>query len=174
VGIYPVCRHQSLYCCSGQEALADRDLEWLLLGRSSKQLTNADVDAWSQPSDWAQGPHWRAGKRTGGVEGDCNPIGRTTSAGQITQCSQRLEPPTKEGTGRDPCYWLSSWQETWDFHTQDLSYLPCERLPSLLISLLRTVRVSALLLVQRPHGIYSCGSALLSGQTADRQIDCIN
>jgi len=28
--------------------------------------------------------------RTGGAKGDCNPIGRTTSAGWTTQCSQGL------------------------------------------------------------------------------------
>jgi hypothetical protein len=31
-------------------ALTDRNLVWLLLGRSGQQLTNADEDAWSQPS----------------------------------------------------------------------------------------------------------------------------
>ena len=51
LGLHPVCRHQTLQCCYGQEPLADRNLVWLLLGRSSQQLTNADVDAWSQPSD---------------------------------------------------------------------------------------------------------------------------
>lgn len=51
LGIHPVCRHQTLHCCCGQEALADRNLVWLSLGRSGQQLTNADVNAWSQPSD---------------------------------------------------------------------------------------------------------------------------
>jgi len=37
--------------CHCQEALADRNLAWLLLGRLSKQVTNRDVDAGSQPSD---------------------------------------------------------------------------------------------------------------------------
>jgi len=32
-----------------------------------------------------------AGRRTGGAKGDCNSIGRTTSAGRITQCSQGLD-----------------------------------------------------------------------------------
>jgi len=35
-------------------------------------------------------PCWRADGRTGGAEGDCNPIGRT-SAGRTTQCSQGLD-----------------------------------------------------------------------------------
>ena len=31
------------------------------------------------------------GKRTKGAEGNCNPMGRTTSAGWTTQCSQGLD-----------------------------------------------------------------------------------
>ena len=42
--------HQTQNCSCGQEVLADRDQEWQFLGRSSQQLINADVDAWSQPS----------------------------------------------------------------------------------------------------------------------------
>jgi hypothetical protein len=89
--IHPGCRHQTLHCCFCQEVLADRNLAWLFLGRSSQPLTNADVDTCSQPSDWAQGPQWGVGGRTVGVEGDCNPTGRTTSVGQTTQCSQKLD-----------------------------------------------------------------------------------
>jgi hypothetical protein len=81
LGIHPVCRH----CCSQENLMC------LFLGRSGQQLTSADVDAWSQPWDWAQGPHRGAGRRTEGGEGDCNPIGRTTLDGQTTQCSQRLD-----------------------------------------------------------------------------------
>jgi hypothetical protein len=33
-------------------------------------------------------PDGGASRRTGGAEGNCNPIGRTTPAGQTTQCSQ--------------------------------------------------------------------------------------
>jgi hypothetical protein len=36
-------------------------------------------------------PGGEAGRRTRGVEGDCNPIGQTMSAGQTTQCSQGLD-----------------------------------------------------------------------------------
>jgi hypothetical protein len=32
-------------CCCCQEALDDRNLVWLLLGRFSQQLTNTNVDA---------------------------------------------------------------------------------------------------------------------------------
>jgi hypothetical protein len=32
-----------------------------------------------------------AGRRTGRAKGDCNPIGRITSAGWTTQCSQGLD-----------------------------------------------------------------------------------
>jgi hypothetical protein len=35
-------------------------------------------------------PGWGAGGRPGRAEGDCNPIGRTTSAGRTTQCSKGL------------------------------------------------------------------------------------
>jgi hypothetical protein len=40
-----------------------------------------------------------AGGRTGGVEGDCHPIGRTMLAGQTTQSSQGLdhEPRSVQG-----------------------------------------------------------------------------
>jgi hypothetical protein len=31
-------------------------LVWLFLGRFSQRLNNVDVDACSQPEDWAQGP----------------------------------------------------------------------------------------------------------------------
>ena len=41
-----------------QEALADRNLVWLLLGRLSQQLTKTDVVAWSQLSDWTQATWW--------------------------------------------------------------------------------------------------------------------
>ena len=40
-----------LNCCCCQEVLADRNLVWLFLGECFQQLTNADVDAWSQLSD---------------------------------------------------------------------------------------------------------------------------
>jgi hypothetical protein len=45
LGIHLVCRHQTQHCCHCQEALADRNLVWLLFGRSAQQLTNADMDA---------------------------------------------------------------------------------------------------------------------------------
>ena len=45
LGIHPVCRHQTIECCYGQEALSDRNLVWVFLRRSGQQLTNADVDA---------------------------------------------------------------------------------------------------------------------------------
>ena len=51
LGIHPVCRHQTQHCCGCQEVLADRNLVWLFLGRFEQQLTNADVNAWSQPSN---------------------------------------------------------------------------------------------------------------------------
>ena len=38
LGIHPICKH---HCCCCQEALADRNLVWLLLGRSGQQLANA-------------------------------------------------------------------------------------------------------------------------------------
>jgi hypothetical protein len=50
LGIHCVCRNQTQFCCYGQEMLADRNQVWQFLGRSSQQLTKADVDAWSQPS----------------------------------------------------------------------------------------------------------------------------
>jgi hypothetical protein len=39
------------HCCCCQEVLVNRNLIWLLLRTFCQQLTNADVDAWSQPSD---------------------------------------------------------------------------------------------------------------------------
>lgn len=48
LGIHPV---QTGHCCHCQEVLADRKLVWLFLERFFQLLTNADVDAWSQPSD---------------------------------------------------------------------------------------------------------------------------
>jgi hypothetical protein len=36
-------------------------------------------------------PGQGADRGTGGAEGDCNPIGRTKSACQTTQCSQSLD-----------------------------------------------------------------------------------
>jgi len=50
-------------------------------------------------------PRGGAGRRNGGAEEGCNPIGRTTSGGQTTQWSQGLDDQSiKECTRRDP--WL--------------------------------------------------------------------
>jgi hypothetical protein len=38
-----------------------------------------------------RGPGWGAERRAGGIEGYCNPIGRTISDGQTTQCPQGLD-----------------------------------------------------------------------------------
>jgi len=60
-------------CCC-QEVFADRDLVWLFPGSFSQQLTNAYVVAnhYIELRD----PCGRAGGRTGGMEGNCNPIGK--------------------------------------------------------------------------------------------------
>ena len=49
-------------------------------------------------------PDWGAGRRIGGAEGNCNPIGRTTQAGWNSQCSKRLghQPECREGS-LTPC-----------------------------------------------------------------------
>ena len=39
LGIHPVFRHQTRHCSCGQEAFADRSLEWRFFGRSGQQLT---------------------------------------------------------------------------------------------------------------------------------------
>ena len=39
-------------------APADRNLVWLFPGRFCQHLTNADADAWNQPSDLAHRPLW--------------------------------------------------------------------------------------------------------------------
>jgi hypothetical protein len=49
--IHHVCRLQTQNCCPDQKVLVDRNQVWQLLGKSSQQLTNADVDVWSQPSE---------------------------------------------------------------------------------------------------------------------------
>ena len=46
--IHHVCIHQTQHCCHGQEAFAERNLVWPLLGRFGQQLTNADADVWSE------------------------------------------------------------------------------------------------------------------------------
>ena len=51
LGMHHVFRHQTQHCCLGQEVIADRNLVWQFLERSVQQLTSADVNAWSQPSD---------------------------------------------------------------------------------------------------------------------------
>jgi hypothetical protein len=39
------------HCCCSQEMLADRNLVWLFPGRFCQHLTNANADAWFQPSN---------------------------------------------------------------------------------------------------------------------------
>ena len=63
---------------------------WMLLGRLSQQLTNADVDACSQLQTELRDPGGGASGTTRGAVGDGNPIGRA-SAGQTTQCCQGLD-----------------------------------------------------------------------------------
>ena len=94
------------HCCCYQEVLADRNLVWLFLGRFGQQLTNADVDAYSQPSDWAGNPCGGAGRRTGGVEGQCIPIVRTTLSNWTTQCFKGLDhqPRSEQGGIHDSRY----------------------------------------------------------------------
>jgi hypothetical protein len=71
--------------------LADKCLAWLSSERLCQPLTETDADTYCQPLDWAQGPLWNTYGRTKGVEGDCNPIGRTTVLTNWTpQSSQRL------------------------------------------------------------------------------------
>jgi hypothetical protein len=58
---------------------------------SSEGSANADVDTWSQPSDWTLWPQWGSWQKDWKNRVYCNPIGRTMSSGGTTQCSQQLE-----------------------------------------------------------------------------------
>ena len=87
------------HCCCCQKTLAERNLVWLLLMRVCQELSNVDVDAWSQPSEWAQEPRGGAAGRTGGAEGHGNLIGKTTLAGLTTQCSQGLDRQSRSVQG---------------------------------------------------------------------------
>jgi len=67
--IHHVCRHQTQHCCHGQEVLADRNLVWWVLRKSTQQLTSANVDAlrtikWSSENLLGQGMEDRRGITT--------------------------------------------------------------------------------------------------------------
>ena len=51
-----VLRFKPRHYCGCQEVHADRSLIWLSPERSCQSLTNTEVDAYSQPLDWMQGP----------------------------------------------------------------------------------------------------------------------
>ena len=60
LGSIPHADSKPRHYCWCQEALADRSLAWLPPERLYQSLTNIDVDAHSQASDWAWGPQWRS------------------------------------------------------------------------------------------------------------------
>ena len=78
-------RHQTIhcYCCCCQKQVADRNLVWQFLGRSSQQLTNVDLDA--------QGTWWGTWRKDWRSKGVLHLTGRTTLAGWTTQYSQGLD-----------------------------------------------------------------------------------
>ena len=95
--IHTVCRHQIptllllLRGACWQEI--DVAVPWEVL------LVTDQCRCGCQPSDRAWEPGGGAGGRTGGEEGNCNPIGRTILAGWATQCSQGLHHQPRSAQG---------------------------------------------------------------------------
>ena len=89
-GIHSVCRHQTLK---------------LLLLRGACWSEHAVVDSWEVLSA-LRDPSGGAGGGTGGMEGDCNSIWRTTLAGWNTQWFQGLDhqPRSVQGGIHDSRY----------------------------------------------------------------------
>jgi hypothetical protein len=80
-------RHLRIYVMGGTKAwyyywcnvmLADWSLACLSSERLYQHLTETDADTYGQPLNWGQEPYGRVRGRTGGAEGDSNPIGRST------------------------------------------------------------------------------------------------
>jgi hypothetical protein len=59
------------------------------------QMQMLGANCQTEVEDCGRGSGWR----TEGAEGDCNPIGRTMSAGQTIQCSQGLDYQPKSVQG---------------------------------------------------------------------------
>ena len=65
LGIHPVFRHQTRHCSCGQEAFADRSLEWRFFGRCGQQLT-IGANHYTELRELIVG----AGRKAGGAEGN--------------------------------------------------------------------------------------------------------
>jgi hypothetical protein len=90
LGIHHVCRHYTQQCCRWSRGACWQEpgvaIPWEVC-----PATNQCGCGCLEPTIRLSESCRVAGRRTGGAEGDCNPIGRTTSAGQTTQCSQGLD-----------------------------------------------------------------------------------
>ena len=95
------------HCCCFQEAFAVRNLVRLFPGRFCQHLTNADLDAWSQPSDWVQGPQWGSWWKNWRSRGWSQPHRKNSVSWLGPQFSQKLYHPPRSIQEGDP--WLHGY-----------------------------------------------------------------
>jgi hypothetical protein len=81
----------------GLEVLADKNMVWLLLGRSGKQMTNADVDAIRLRSAAWQGSWQKDWRSPGGLQPH-----RKNISWPDHPVLPGTRPPSEECTARDP------------------------------------------------------------------------